>query len=626
MQKTANKLGLVLSCLVFFVTTAVTSVGAASPDDAARTLGFESVADWSIPEGAGTLSASDQRTQGIASLAVSSSGWTVVRSRLIGPLGQIFPQFTFDLRLPDDANAPNLWWAGEVQLTVSAPSIGIWGQWLATFPLTGLSTSVFHSLSVNLPPDLVAKLSSQTYYDLTFSLSFSVPQGVMGQYLIDNLHVASALPPNSTIGVADLLPILDFEQEDRWSFSGGEFLGLSATRSHGNFSLAVQPGTWAELVSVPMVSIAPIDEVISLDLAMPSQPAPGGWLGTVSLYVDAPSAAVWGQYLGQHELTPLAPGIFHRLAFSVSQGLRTALNGSYSDLRFRLTFSVPQGSGVFLVDNLQVGPITTPPEIDPVDLRMDIVGTGTSGVASVSLEDVGSASPAVPESAFQIKAEDQGCVPSASVACRYVVHVLRARLGGFSLGDSSFSTATFYAVKPFRVVIGGSFGMSAPIPPNVPFAIAASGEQDLVMGVTANNQSTISINPSGAGLIAVSAHFQGRVEGKSFSTSLVISADTPLVNRPPLANAGPDQSVSSASECRLLVNLDASASTDPEGNIGEVRWLASNNVQAGIGLSSPVLIRGSGSHVFTVVIRDTFGAIATDDVVVNASLPAGCPQ
>jgi len=77
--------------LVFASTTSAV----ASVQDAVSTLGFETVNEWTIRNGT-VIGSSPNRTQGAAALAIRPSGYTVLTSRLLGPLGQVMPTVSFD--------------------------------------------------------------------------------------------------------------------------------------------------------------------------------------------------------------------------------------------------------------------------------------------------------------------------------------------------------------------------------------------------------------------------------------------------------------------------------------------------------------------------------------------------
>jgi hypothetical protein len=106
----------------------------------------------------------------------------------------------------------------------------------------------------------------------------------------------------------------------------------------------------------------------------------------------------------------------------------------------------------------------------------------------------------------------------------------------------------------------------------------------------------------------------------------------PPPNTPPIANAGADQSVSTASG----VTLDGSASYDPDGTIVKYSWIqvsgsggvtlgASNTINPSISGLTP------GTYVFRLTVTDNSGATASDEVTVSMSAspvtpPAGGNQ
>ncbi len=435
-----------------------TSNAHASPEDAERTLGFESIDDWTVTQGFGTLSPSESRTQGLGALAVNPGGWTVLESRLVGPLSGLNQELSIDVLLPSDAHTADPYWSGSVHLLLSAPSVGIWNRWIQAVELRGLPVEHFQTLRFAIPQDVLDTLEGASFYDLVFSLAFNVPDTVTGDYVVDNLYVASDMPPNSTVGTLEVAPILGFEVAHGWQLSQGENLGLATERTSGNFSLAIEPANSDELVSLPLVTLGPVDAEISFDLRLPDVPANPYWGGAVQLVLDAPSLGMWSHHLGTAQLTGLPPGQFSTLGFPVSETVRGLLLENYSDLRFRLVWSVPSNAGVFQLDNFQVGEITRPAEVVAVDLRQDLVGRASEGVGYVSVEDVGGALPSIQDAVFYVKEEDRGCIPTEIQACRYLVHLTRFHLGVFSLGDESFDSAMITAETPFRVAIGGSNG------------------------------------------------------------------------------------------------------------------------------------------------------------------------
>lgn len=94
-----------------------------------------------------------------------------------------------------------------------------------------------------------------------------------------------------------------------------------------------------------------------------------------------------------------------------------------------------------------------------------------------------------------------------------------------------------------------------------------------------------------------------------------VAATTASANRPPVANAGPDQVLAADANCRALATLDASASFDPDGDPLNYHWMTPDGrtlkgVRPQIGL--PL-----GIHAFDLQVEDGFGGVDTDGTVVT---------
>jgi hypothetical protein len=96
----------------------------------------------------------------------------------------------------------------------------------------------------------------------------------------------------------------------------------------------------------------------------------------------------------------------------------------------------------------------------------------------------------------------------------------------------------------------------------------------------------------------------------------------PPTNLPPAANAGADVSVEDADRNGSQgVQLDGSASTDPDGSIASYLWREGSTTLSTD--DNPVVSLSTGVHTITLVVTDDDGATATDTVVVTvlANLP-----
>ena len=104
---------------------------------------------------------------------------------------------------------------------------------------------------------------------------------------------------------------------------------------------------------------------------------------------------------------------------------------------------------------------------------------------------------------------------------------------------------------------------------------------------------------------------------------------TTRVNRPPVANSGPDQIVSAGATCQAIVTLNGAASSDPDGDTLTYGWTIDNLLPPPI-LFSPTdpstgAVTGPtpsgplplGTHTITLTVNDGHGGTSSDTVVVT---------
>ena len=84
--------------------------------------------------------------------------------------------------------------------------------------------------------------------------------------------------------------------------------------------------------------------------------------------------------------------------------------------------------------------------------------------------------------------------------------------------------------------------------------------------------------------------------------------------RLPVANAGPDQTVSCDQNCKATVTLDGRGSSDPDGDALTYTWTGSFGTVSG---PTPMVTLPKGQHQITLTVDDGRGGVASDTVLVT---------
>lgn len=115
----------------------------------------------------------------------------------------------------------------------------------------------------------------------------------------------------------------------------------------------------------------------------------------------------------------------------------------------------------------------------------------------------------------------------------------------------------------------------------------------------------------------------GGLSGKDTMQVSVINPSQP--NRPPIANAGPDQTIILPV---ISANLDGSGSTDPDNNITNYLWTrisgpSSLNIGNANVFQTAVTNLSQGTYLFELKVTDAGALFSTDtmQVIVNAAIP-----
>jgi|GEM_PF-2988958 len=141
-------------------------------------FGFESAQYWLAS--AGTLANTNVHTQGNVGLAVSNFSYVQLTSSPLSTLSGVSQDLEIDVQLPTTFS-----W-GQVQLSITSPTLGIYDAWIGSANLANLSANTFHKLTVAVPKNIETALK-QNYSDLVIKVILNVPN-TTSPVIVDNLR------------------------------------------------------------------------------------------------------------------------------------------------------------------------------------------------------------------------------------------------------------------------------------------------------------------------------------------------------------------------------------------------------------------------------------------------------
>ena len=127
--------------------------------------------------------------------------------------------------------------------------------------------------------------------------------------------------------------------------------------------------------------------------------------------------------------------------------------------------------------------------------------------------------------------------------------------------------------------------------------------------------------PDGANTITLTVTDNGEL---SASDSVVITVGSPA-NRPPVANAGPNQTVADTDQqTGEAVTLDGRQSSDADGAIASYVWRNEAGAQIATG-ANPQVRAPDGANTFTLTVTDNGGLTDTDTVLITVGAANQAP-
>ena len=168
----------------------------------------------------------------------------------------------------------------------------------------------------------------------------------------------SVQPYRAQLMLDFLTPVPGFERAGAWTStqSALSLATAAGTKTEGANSLRVVPSAgWTEIKSIAtsLTGSGVIGSSLKLDVFQPATQSNPYFLGTVSVFISAPSARINNQYLGQVSLTGLPTGKFSTLSFAIPAATQRVLNYGLADVTFTIQLNVNPNSAAYYLDNLR---------------------------------------------------------------------------------------------------------------------------------------------------------------------------------------------------------------------------------------------------------------------------------
>ncbi len=198
--------------------------------------------------------------------------------------------------------------------------------------------------------------ATATSFNLQGSVSL-VTKGPIGQPMPVSFSLSSsgtAAPALDCDAITPKQRRFGFEDAGLWSSTQAGLSTIVSPRTEGCFAMGVTGSGYMTIEGRPFPSTdAGNVSELRVDLFIPTNQPNPYWLGALQSYLECPSANVFNGYIGQVELTGRPVGQFSTLTYSLPQGVRNTLAGSWNDCSVKLALNVNQTGQMWALDNLR---------------------------------------------------------------------------------------------------------------------------------------------------------------------------------------------------------------------------------------------------------------------------------
>jgi hypothetical protein len=252
----------------------------------------------------------------------------------------------------------------------------------------------------------------------------------------DDLLDACGIPAPPEENPPQMMMSFDGPADEFWSADIGTLSDVTAIRTEGTASMAVNAGNYVRLDGLPFQtwSLPLLGTRVDLDVYVPpGQPQPY-WFGAVQLFITIPSAQIINSFIGHVELTPGGTG-WRTASFTLPTQVRTALSQQHSNVRFGVAVNRPGNAPPILLDNMRfAGTPSLPPSQPSLTVQYDFERGGQwNGRDGIVVGAVTSAQQAfLGSSSLQVNLSGNGAgrvwtapaqSPAAGTEVRYRVYI-----------------------------------------------------------------------------------------------------------------------------------------------------------------------------------------------------------